>query len=218
MHFTTCTQLRQRSCIIEARKQLRDFLSKENVYDGIIDLLVYTLNGGDIDKYNHIPRAQSLQHLWTTAWTGQKKVGWTGFLQGMWHEGWFQLQQQHACLGRTQYDTSTSAPRLISQIIAFAYTCWKERNQALHGTTTDAETRQRLQATVQRLYSDPDRFLFSTKEKRRLFHIPVTKKITHSNATLESWIDVVETRLRLDRETHAKMTIKRWIDSRNRAP
>ena len=122
-----------------------------------------------------------------------------GFLQGMWHEGWFHLQQQHAHLGWNRYDPMNFAPRLITQIIDFAYVCWKEQNHALHGSNTDEETRQQLQATVQRLYSDPDCFLLSTKEKRRLFHVPVTRrKITQSNAALGSWIDVVETSLRLD--------------------
>ena len=41
------------------------------------------------------------------------------------------------------------------------------------------------------------------------------KRLKCSNGTLESWADLVETRLRLDREEHAKRTLTRWLDDNN---
>ena len=50
------------------------------------------------------------------------------------------------------------------------------------------------------------------KEKKKLFRLPVDKRLKQSNGTLKTWIDMVETRLRLDRETKARVTIVRWIN------
>ena len=38
------------------------------------------------------------------------------------------------------------------------------------------------------------------------------KRLQLSNSVLLTCIDIVETRLRLDREEKAKVTIKRWLD------
>ena len=36
-----------------------------------------------------------------------------------------------------------------------------------------------------------------------------------TSGVLETWVDLVETRLRLDRERRAKLTIVRWLEDNN---
>ena len=83
----------------------------------------------------------------------------------------------------------------------------------MHNPKSDEETTRLLHEHVRQLYLDPDRYLFSTREKRRLFNIPIERHLKYSNApTLESWVDIVEVRLRLNREEHARRTLTHWLD------
>ena len=100
----------------------------------------------------------------------------------------------------------------IHHVLTYVYECWKIRNNALHDPKSDEESTRLLHEHVRRLYLDPDRYLFSTREKRQLFNIPIERRLRFSNAILESWVDIVEMRLRLDREEYARRTLTRWLD------
>ena len=67
---------------------------------------------------------------------------------------------------------------------------------------------------VKQLYQDPARYIFPTPEKKKLFHMKLAKRLRLSNNILLTWIDLVETRLRLDREEKARRTIVRWIQKK----
>ena len=60
---------------------------------------------------------------------------------------------------------------------------------------------------------DPDQHLYTTQDKLRLFNHPLEKHfLKYSNTTLESWIDVMELELWLDKEEHARRTLDRRLE------
>ena len=196
------------------RRDLVKILRKHNTCDVIIDILVCILKGGDGNKYR-ASVSPSLSNAWQIAYSGQKNLGWNSFVQGFWRVSWGDLQLQHTqLLGETQrLDQWWKV--VIFNTLEYVYNCWKLRNDNLH-THINSDTRtEDLHKRVRELYMTPDRFLFSTREKRRLFSMPLERRLRNSNATLESWVDLVETRLRLDRDEHSKRTLKRWLDDNN---
>ena len=213
-HFVTCEKVVSKDEVVALRNQLVKSLRQLNTFDGISDILIYLLRGHDFQHYQWTC-PENMLSLWHTALQDQSKVGWMGFLQGFWHSSWKPLQGEHIKKAKVGQDSDQWMTSVLKHLLQYDYECWKLRNVQLHGTDTSEETTANLHAHVRRLYLDPDRFLFHTKEKRRLFHLPLQKRLKCSNATLESWIDLVETRLRLDREEHAKRTLIRWLGDKD---
>ena len=82
----------------------------------------------------------------------------------------------------------------------------------MHGNDIDKDAKRKaLHEQVTQLYQDPARYYFPTVEKKKLFRLPITQRLKCSDGALISWIDLVETRLRLDREEMDRVTIMRWI-------
>ena len=213
LHYVTCTTVVECYDFREKRGALTRKLRKMNIYDGIIDIINFLLKGGQIGRYEHSPPTPTLTHVWQQAWDSQNRLGWTSFLQGFWHSDWLTVQNEY-CSKRTTIPVGTGTqwlPSVLHAILEYLYDCWMARNDKLHHSDTSESRRTELEMKVRQLYSDPDRHLCSTREKRRLFGIPVDRRLKGSNAALESWIDLVEMRLRLDRETHAKQTLMRWM-------
>ena len=155
--------------------------------------------------------------IWNDAFDHQELVGYDSFIQGFWCSGWNQVQQWHSQQIREEIDIAQWSANVVSAILTYVYECWKLQNNKLHNTDNSDDATTKIHQRVRALYMDPDRHLFSTREKRRLFSQTLEKRLTYSNATLESWIDVVELRLRLDREEHARRTLVRWIELNNQS-
>ena len=211
MHFVTCPSLISLEATKKLRSNLQTKLQNLSTYDGLIDLILFILCGGKGSDHKCHNFNQKMQELWVTARDSQNEIGWISFLQGFWHIDWMAVQRQHLQYLKKDQQLHKWGASVIHELLKYNYECWKTRNEFLHKGQDDAEKRIELQQTVRRLYLDPDRFLNYTREKRRLFNVPLEKKLKCSTSTLESWIDIVELRLRLDREENARRTIVRWL-------
>ena len=146
----------------------------------------------------------------------QSKLGWKAFLKGFWHISWFALQRQHCTFLNVKFDGPTWGSKVIKSLLTIVWDSWKFRNDFLHSSNDDDDVkRKQLVVKVHALYTDKARWYFNTPEKRKLFQMPIEKQLKLSNAVLESWADLVETRLRLDRENRAKLLIVRWVEKGN---
>ena len=211
MHFLVCPTLKLMDKTIKRQNILMKKLRNISTYDGIVDLIIFLLRGGEMQDYSFHHFNKDIGALWVNAYESQSQIGWTSFLQGFWHEDWMVLQKHHSSLLKMDQNTTQWCASVIHELLKYAYDCWKIRNEYLHKDDNSEERRAELQQQVRRLYMDPDRFLNYTREKRRLFSVSLEKKLRCSNSTLESWIDIVELRLRLDREENARRTIIRWL-------
>ena len=190
-------------------------LRKIYTYDGLIDLIIHLLRGGKSVDHTFHHFNQDIRSLWSQAIDSQQDLGWNSFLQGFWHQDWSTLQYHHVHLLKMHQNISQWCSTVILEVLQYSYECWKIRNEYLHKATSSEEKRLELQQTVRQLYVDPDRFLNYSREKRRLFSVPLEKKLKCSNSILESWIDIVEMRLRLDREENTRRTIICWLRNKS---
>ena len=64
------------------------------------------------------------------------------------------------------------------------------------------------------LYWQDPRSLILVKREivRKVFEIPSETRLAYLIAVLTTWVDLVETRLRLDWERRTKLTIVRWTE------
>ena len=212
LHFVTCPKVVFDDTHKEMRSALLKKLRKLNIYDGIIDIIIYLFRGHPISDYRHTPTNNSLRLQWEYAFESQGKLGWKAFIQGFWHSSWLDVQRIHTQLMPSSQTNDHWMTSTIYLVLQYAYDCWNHRNVAKHGKNDSDEYRAELQHKVRQLYLSPDRYLSLTKEKRRLFNMNLEKRLNCTNGSLETWIDLVELRLRLDREEHSKRTLKRWLD------
>ena len=210
-HFVTCSKAVYSSEVIEARKALIKKLRTLNTYDGLVDLLSVLLKGLPTQGCMY-PISPNFLAVWSQAMSMQEGLGWNCFIQGYWHIQWKEVQDMHIRARKESYQFDQWITSVLHALLTYLYDCWKIRNKAIHNPNEDEDRTHMLHHRVRALYLDPDRFLYSTREKRRLFSAPLQKKLKQSNASLESWIDLVEARLRLDREEHARRTLTRWLE------
>ena len=140
------------------------------------------------------------------------------FLQGFWYDLWASIQRWHTSQIGIEFDSNVWSSKAIFLILQYVYDCRNMRNRKLHITGNLHEKQNKLHNEVRLLYSDPDRYLFLTQEKQRSFNTTLERKLCCSNAKLESWIDLVKTRLRLDRQEHAKQISTGWLDDNKGCP
>ena len=217
MHFVFCSVAAMEDDRKKLRQSLQSKLRKLCVFDGLIDVIIYLLRGHPIEAYRFNVDNNELKNAWLTAFASQSQIGWQSFIQGFWHTSWTEVQRIHISLLPSLPSNDYWMTTAIHHLLLYVYECWKQRNVMVHGDDPSEQYRSELQEKVRYLYMSPDRFLFSTKEKRRLYNVPLERKLNCSNASLESWIDLVEMRLRLDWEEHARRTLVRWLGNENNA-
>ena len=215
LHFVFCTH----PPFVAKKTQLLDTLKKSLLRIGshhaFVLLVSNVLRHGTIRDFKHIDHHKKIADLWNRAIILQEDIGWINFVKGMISREWVLLHDEHFRYQGVANTALVWATKVVKLLQGYLWQCWLYRNERLHGTDEDKEkVRQELQDRVKDLYKDPARYLYQTREKKQLFRLPVDKRIKQSNGTLKTWIDMVETRLRLDRETKAKVTIVRWISNK----
>lgn len=216
LHYVFCPYAKSRLAQAPQKRQLRQQMQKLHTYEGIQAIILYTLVHGNNDAFHHTEIHATMRQLLQEAITAQSQLGWKAFLKGFWHTSWFALQRQHCLFLKIKFDGPTWGSKVIKSLLTILWDSWKFRNDFLHSTNDDDDVKRKLLVEkVRALYTDKARWYFNTPEKRKLFQMPIMKRLRLSNVVLESWVDLVETRLRLDRENRARLLIVRWIEKGN---
>ena len=143
LHFVFCPQMINKDATIDLRRELVQLLRKWKTFDLIIDLLVTFLKGGEVNEYK-ANTPESLTALWEHAFQGQQHLGWNSFIQGFWHSGWCQVQQQHIKLMGEEQRNDQWISIAIHGTLTYVYGCWKLRNDFLHKDNTSEEATIKL--------------------------------------------------------------------------
>jgi hypothetical protein len=101
----------------------------------------------------------------------------------------------------------------------YSMDCWNHRNEMLHGKTLKDSrtiTIEKLRKQVRALYSK--RESVRRQRNKKIFDMPLKKRLTMGIQSTKLWIDMAEEVLRLDRETATKNTLDMWLMDRQGDP
>ena len=152
--------------------------------------------------------------LLSKATTAQSQIGWKHFMHGMLHSQWRTVQSFHYKYTQKNLNLDEWLSDIIYQVVNYAWISWEFRNSFVHSDNRPENAKpQLLETKVKHLYISSAWYYFYTKEKHTLFRLPLSQRLQYSNTILEMWVDLVETRLRLDRKKRTKLTIARWLEN-----
>ena len=94
----------------------------------------------------------------------------------------------------------------------YSLDCWKLRNESIHGKETDTsrlKKKDRLQKQIKGLYKQ--RKELPESKKRRIFDMPLEKRLHMGIQSSTLWIGLAEEVLRRHREQLARNTLHHWL-------
>ena len=139
-------------------------------------------------------------------------------IQGYVHIDWVTIQAiyyRRQGLNKRLYNIKRWRRKFIEILTEYGKECWKMRNEAIHGTTVKEgrELRlERLRKQVEEIYKK--RRTIKGEDAKRLFAIPMKKRMKFGIQALTLWVGKAEEVLKLNREQADKYTIHRWLECR----
>ena len=102
---------------------------------------------------------------------------------------------------------------MVSIILSeYCLECWRLRNESLHGKDK-IESREKklaeIRKSVRKLYKKKHEL--GMREKKRLFSMPMCKRLNMGIQSTKLWVGMAEEVLRLHREKATQLTINQWL-------
>ena len=94
----------------------------------------------------------------------------------------------------------------------YSIDCWKLRNESIHGNEKDESRKKRKMALGQQirgLYKNKEEL--SGKTRRRVFNLPLKKRLGMGIQSSKLWINLAEEVLRIHREKRTNNTLHHWL-------
>ena len=221
MHYVHCQEDSSKNKRNELRKAAIRKMANLKTDEGIRSLVNYIIKKISNDEEIDI-EDDNMKELRTKEYRkvleGQKKIGWKEMIQGYVHIDWVTIQAiyyRRQSLNKRLYNIKRWRRKFIEILTEYGKECWKMRNEAIHGTTVKEgrELRlERLRKQVEEIYKK--RRTIKGEDAKRLFAIPMKKRMKFGIQALTLWVGKAEEVLKLNREQADKYTIHRWLECR----
>ena len=218
LHYLNCVALhakrRRKVCIEKVLRRLKSL----RTYEGITSTIGMILN--------RISNREELIFDWeelqsdgdmamTIAIEGQIRIGWNCLCQGFYHKEWARIQlRYYQRMGKnTRALNIRRWKKMFSTILTeYSIDCWKLRNESIHGNEKDESRKKRKMALGQQirgLYKNKEEL--SGKTRRRVFNLPLKKRLGMGIQSSKLWINLAEEVLRIHREKRTNNTLHHWL-------
>ena len=218
LHYLNCVALhakrRRKVCIEKVLRRLKSL----RTYEGITSTIGMILN--------RISNREELIFDWeelqsdgdmamTIAIEGQIRIGWNCLCQGFYHKEWARIQlRYYQRMGKnTRALNIRRWKKMFSTILTeYSIDCWKLRNESIHGNEKDESRKKRKMALGQQirgLYKNKEEL--SGKTRRRVFNLPLKKRLGMGIQSSKLWINLAEKVLRIHRGKRTNNTLHHWL-------
>ena len=218
LHYLNCPAphavKRRQACIIKVLSRLK----KLRTYEGIMSNIGYILGTISLNEdinfdWDELHRDGDM--ALSLALIGQEAIGWNCLCQGFIHVEWAKIQARHyRRMGEKSKLLNIGRWKKMFCTILTDYSldCWKLRNESIHGKETDTsrlKKKGRLQKQIKGLYKQ--RKELPESKKRRIFDMPLDKRLQMGIHSSTLWIGLAEEVLRRHREQLARNTLHHWL-------
>ena len=184
-----------------------------------IKLRAYTTSDNSPIEVDHFesPHQQCL----IQAIDSQDEIGWDGMFQGYISSLWAKAHILY------MKETSTYTPtnlliwkcEFMNCLMGITEKMWAIRNEYLHGKEKQVgikEERKILKTRIRQLYRESRELIL--QEDKKVFSLPLYKRLRQSIDQMFSWIELADLTLRLHRERATKNTIIQYLVDRTGSP